>query len=145
MVADRKPSIFERHASTTPKDFRNSVVLGGTIIAWALASAGSLLLLDRFESLVPDGPISWAIASLPTVLGVALVVVFTRYLRETDELQRTLQLQAVAIAFGGTYFAFAAYGAFEPLGAPPATFDHYFVVVCAVYSSISFLNWRRYR
>jgi len=144
-MTDRKPSVFERHAATTPKDFRNSVALGWTLIAWALASAGSLTLLNRFESLIPDGPISWAVAALPAVLGIVLLFVFTRYLRETDELQRTLQLQAVSIAFGGTYFGFAAYGSFEPLGAPPATFDQYFVVVCGVYTLVSFLNWRRYR
>ncbi len=145
MMTDRKPSLYERCAATTKRDLRNSVVLGWTIIAWALANAGSLLLLNKFRYLVPDGPIPWIVAALPTVLGIVLLVVFVRYLHQSDELQRILQLQAVAIAFGGSYFGFAAYGSFEPLGAPPVTFDHYFVVVCVVYSAVTFLNVRRYR
>ena len=57
-------------------------------------------------------------AALPTIAGGVLLAAYIRYLREIDELQRAIQLRAMALGFGGGFLAICGYVTFQPLGAP---------------------------
>ena len=86
-------------------------------LGWALCFVGAAKALD-------DGAMTgigaWLIATAPTVAGAGLLIVYVRYLRSIDELQRAIHLEAMAIGFGGGFLAICAYVTFEPLGAPAA-------------------------
>ena len=58
------------------------------------------------------------VAAIPAIASVWLLLRYARYLRHTDELERLIQLQAFAWAFGGWFFAVCSYLPFEVLGAP---------------------------
>lgn len=138
-----KPSFWARCAGITPRDRRNQLWASVAIIAWALIYSTSLTLINK--EIVPDGPISWILAALPTLAGLLVILAYIRFIRQADELQRLVQLQSLALTFGVTFFAFAGYRIVELLGAPPADFDHYIVITCVLYSLVTVLAWRRYR
>jgi hypothetical protein len=84
---------------------------GGRIGAWFSAAAvlafGSSLLM-RFVTM-PTG-LKLAVAALPAPALVALVLAVRRSNASLDEMQRRIQLEAFATAFGFATIAFLAFG-----------------------------------
>lgn len=137
-----KEPFWERCGDTTPRDRRNMVWVVGALFFWALSFAGVQKLIEK--DLLPAGPLPWLLAALPAVAGILVIVMYGRFLRDLDELQRLIQLQGIALAFGGAYFAYAGYQIFERLGAPPADMSAYVVVWSVLYSFRSYFGWRRF-
>jgi hypothetical protein len=67
-------------------------------------------LLARDDDSVP-------VLALPIVVGAVVVWSFARYLREADELQRGIQLNALALGFGVTFIWVTTYTALQGVGA----------------------------
>lgn len=127
----------------TPEDRRNNarVVLGAVIWAICLLAASYLI---RHEVL-PDGAIEWLVALVPTIAGIVVLILYSRYLRETDELQREIQLKALALGFGAGWIALAGYPLLERLGAPVIDAGVYVLVMAVFFTIGNVLGWRRYR
>ena len=138
----REP-FWVRCGDTTPRDRRNLMRVMWTLGAWAVCFAGGSQLIAK--DLLPAGPLPWVVAALPSVLGVFVLVAYGRFLREADELHRTIQLQALALGFGAGWFAFTGYRIFERLGAPAADIADFTMVMALFYAIGAFLGWRRYR
>jgi hypothetical protein len=134
---------LERCADGSPRDRRNQRSFVWVVLAWAIVFVGASLLLKR--GLVAAVPAQWFLAALPIVLSVLVLMVFARYLREADELQRHIQLHALALAFGGSYFAIMGYTVFEKLGAPTLETDDIALVMVGLYILGVILGRRRYR
>ena len=128
---------------TTPQDRRSVIRLLLALAAWAVCFAGGSQLIKR--GLLPDGPISWGVAALPTIAGVAVILAYIGFLRETDELQRIVQLRALALGFGGTFSAIAGYRDFMRLGAPAADLGDFTLVMAVLYTVGVLVGWSRYR
>ena len=79
--------------------------------AWVLASAG----IGR--GWVPGGAPAITVTLLHVLLGGAMMLAFRRFLREADELQRRIQLEALALGFGAAVVGAAAYRLLERAGA----------------------------
>ncbi len=126
----------------TPQDRRSRLRFSGFSLAWAICFVGATFLLKR--ELLPAGAASWVVAALPTVAAVFLLLAFGRFLRDTDELERLIQLKALALGFGGSFFIFAGYRMFELIGAPAAPND-LLVVMPILYVVGILLGRRRYR
>jgi hypothetical protein len=124
---------------STPRDQRNSPRILGASLAWAGSLIGTALLL----TLELPGPIAWLVAPIPTVAGIWAFFVYRRFLREADELQRMIQLHALALGFASGWIAICGYPMFERVGAPPAEANAY-VVVMAVFYIIGVLVGRRH-
>lgn len=143
-MSEPTPEASSRCSNTaTRQDLRNQITLAGACLAWALTFVASLHLIR--EGLAPAGPVSWALAALPTLLAIPVLVIFLRFLRGTDELQRLIQLEAMALAFGGGFFVLCGYEIFEELGAPAADTLDLVVVLPVLYALGSLLGWWRYR
>lgn len=82
---------------------------------------------------------------LPTVAGVILLAAYTRYLREIDELQRAIQLRALALGFGGGFLGICGYVTFQPLGAPQVDPVSLLVVMPVLYAIGILVGSGRYR
>ena len=134
---------WARCGDTTARDRRNLKRAMWILAAWAVLFAGGSQLIKR--DLLPAGPIPWVVAALPTIAGVFVLLAYGRFLREADELQRTVQLQALALAFGGSWFAISGYRVFERLGAPHADGMDFTLVMALFYAVGILLGWRRYR
>ena len=143
MKEDTPASAWVLCFGATPRDRRNERRVAGICLAWALSLTGGTFLIKN--DLLPAGPIPWLVAALPSVVAVFLLLSFGRFLREADELQRLIQLQALALAFGGGFFAICGYAQFEKLGAPAVNTLDFLAVMPLLYVVGIFLGWRRYR
>ena len=128
---------------TTQRDMRNQLRFLVACLAWAILFAGATFVMRR--ELVGTGPLAWVVATLPTLGAIAVALTYAHFLRYADELQRQIQLKALALGFGAAWVAICGYPLFEPLGAPAAEADDYFLVMVAAFALGSILGWRKYR
>lgn len=134
---------WTRCGGTTPRDRRNQLRVLWTMAVWAVCFVAGSLLIER--EVLPVGAGRWTVAALPCLAAVLVLVAYPRFLREADELQRLVQLEALALGFGGAFFAFMGYPLFERLGAPTLDVGDLGVVMAILYSLGGLLGWRRYR
>jgi hypothetical protein len=125
-----------------PQERSRNVRLAGACLAWGVCFVGARWL-TRDDGLV--GPLRWLVATVPTLAGAALLVAYTRYLREIDELQRAIQLQAMAFGFGGGFLAICGYVTFQPLGAPEVDSYSLLAVMPIFYAIATLVGSGRYR
>jgi hypothetical protein len=94
------------------------IELGGALLAYGAALVISLLVLSH------DGVSGgWrvVVSLLPMVPGLGMCWAVLRQLRRMDELQRRLQLEALAFAFATTALLTFSYGFLENVGFPRAS------------------------
>lgn len=126
----------------TARDRHNLNRATWLLAGWLVSFAASTLLLKH--ELVPAGPLSWGVAALPSLVGVAVLFAYGRFLRHADELQRKIQLQAFAVGFGAAFFIGFGYRLFERLGAPPGNVSDLSSVLVFFYCIGLWLGRRRY-
>lgn len=132
-----------RCADTTPRDRRHQMRFLSTVFAWAVVFLGASYLI-KFE-LVPAGPLAWLTAALPAAVAILVMVVYARYLKEADELQKLIQLNSLGLGFGAGWVATCVYPLFERLGAPAADPGDYFLVMTIFFALGNLVGWRRFR
>jgi len=142
MIDARQGPSSEPCVGATQRERRMDLRLAGACLAWAVCFAGARLLI-KYGAV--SGASAWLVAALPSVAGVMLLAAFTRYLREIDELQRTIQLQAIALGFGGGFLAICGYVTFEPLGAPAVDPVGVLAIMPVLYAIGILIGWGRYR
>jgi hypothetical protein len=89
--------------------------LGGSLVAYTALLMASILALQHG---VQPGPWRTAIAVMPMLPAVGICWAVTANLRRIDEMQRRVQLEALALAFMGTAFITFTYGFLENAGLP---------------------------
>ncbi len=123
------------------RDRRNQLRLVGWIFAWAaawvLASAG----IGR--GWVPGGAPAITVTLLHVLLGGAMMLAFRRFLREADELQRRIQLEALALGFGAAVVGAAAYRLLERAGATDVSDVSDVIMILAVGYSVGVIAGQR--
>lgn len=129
--------------AATGCDVRGQLRLAGVCLVWGILFAGGMMLIKH--ELLPAGPLPWLIALLPSVAGVFVLLEYVRFLRRADELQRLIQLQAMAWGFGGGFLAICGYSLFEQLGAPSADAAGIVAVMPILYAVASLVGAWRYR
>ena len=102
----------------TPRDQRNTLTSAIWQGLWVFSVIGIETLFDFRPELVPAGVLHWLVAALPLLIGAGALWFWLRYLREADELQRRIQLNAVALGFGVTFIWITSYSALAGAGAP---------------------------
>ena len=82
----------------TARSRKNSI----RIILWSLAWAVSMVVADKAElyEWYSSDLISIAAIILNGLIGVGLIFTFIRFLKDLDDLQRKIQLDALAISMG---------------------------------------------
>ncbi|HEY8597461.1 MAG TPA: hypothetical protein VIL85_03460 [Thermomicrobiales bacterium] len=66
----------------------------------------------------PDAPWRFAVALLPMIPAIGVLVAILRQMGRLDELQRRIQFEAIAFAFAGTALLTFSYGFVENVGFP---------------------------
>lgn len=139
---DGDPSGLLECGGTTPRQRRNTALLLGAFLLWAIGFLGATWAIT--EGTVSGVP-SLAVAAVPVILGVLVLFGYRRFLRESDELQRQIQLEALALGLGVGWVAISSYPLFERLGAPVIESGDYVLIIAVAYSFGSVLGWRKYR
>ncbi len=89
--------------------------LGGAMVAYGVMLTASLVLLTHNAV---HGPWRVVVSLLPMVPGFCMCWAVLRQLRRIDELQRRLQLEALAFGFAATALITFSYGFLENAGFP---------------------------
>ncbi len=92
-----------RCADMTAADRRNLNRATWLLAAWAVAYVGAAMLLKRGG--VPAGPATYLVALVPSALAVLAMLGYYRFLRHAEELQRKIQLEALALGFAAGFVA----------------------------------------
>lgn len=142
----RRPGAFRRFVTTctqmTAADRRNSWRAAGWLLVWAVSFV-SVAFAIRTEALSAGLWTYLAIAG-STALGIVAVLAYVRFVRQADELQRKIQLEALALGFAGGFIAQFAFSLIERAGIMDVEIGDLFLVMCVCYSVGLFLGARRY-
>ncbi len=137
---------MEQHELTaTQVATRNTLQLFVWTVAWvatlALASFGAKFLWD-FQPVV-----SWIAIGLNVAVGIGWIISHARFLRRSEELQRKIQLEAIAIALGVGLVGGFAYAAAENIKLIAFESDIAFlsVLMAIVYIVATIVGNLRYR
>ena len=88
-------------------DVRNMRRVGRWSIAWAVAFVAATFAFER--GVASFSAAAWVLVVLPTAAAVQTFRVYRRFLREADELQRSIHFEALALGFGaGIVFMMSA-------------------------------------
>ena len=117
-----------------------------TWLLWLLLWAGSFfgLTLLHETSGVPAAGFGYAAAVANAALGAAAVWTYVRFLRRADELERKVQVEALALGFGVGAVGMLAYRLLERAGAPPIDVADPLLAMLAGYVVGIMLARRRY-
>jgi hypothetical protein len=116
-------------------------VATGWIFIWSLAFVVASYLLKR--DLV-SGPARWGVAIFPTVLGIGSILVFQRFLSKADELQRKIQLEALAFGFGVGVIGSVGLELLQHAGSPVFDVSSPMLLMVAAYALAIYSGTRRY-
>ena len=116
--------------------------LGGALVIYAALLVASIYLT---RALHPGGLARYAIVLTPMLGIVACVWAIVRQLRRLDEMQRRIQLEALAISFAGFAFGSLAWGFAESAGAPHLPTFLIWPVMAALWVVGGFIAHRQYR
>jgi hypothetical protein len=109
---------------------------------WAFSFVAVTFGIKR-EWLPFGGALAGVIAT--SLLGVATVLAYRRFLNETDELRRKIEVEALALAFGIGLFGGLSYWLLELSGAVPAKgFVWIFLVMIVTHPVAVLIGLRRY-
>lgn len=90
---------------------------------FSFAMLGYVVVLPISILLIQASPATawWRVpvALAPVVPAAFVLVAFLRYFRRMDELQRRIQFEGLALAFGATTLLTFSYGFLENVGFPP--------------------------
>jgi hypothetical protein len=97
------------------------------------------------KGLVPMGPPAWIVAALPLLASFYTLRAYLKYLREADELQRRVQLEALGLGFGAGVLFMMGYRLFERIGAPKLDMNAALFVMLLTWAFAQAWIARRYR
>ena len=112
------------------------------LFVWGLTFIGAGIAVQRE---IVQGSLAWGAAALPVATAIIVMLAFGRFLRDSDELQRRIQLEALALGFGVGWFAICLYPLFVDLGASALDESDYVLIMAAFYSLGNVVGWLRYR
>jgi hypothetical protein len=115
--------------------------MGAGLAIYAVLLVGSLSILKRFEL----GVFKYLLVLAPMAGAALAVVAVIRYFAQIDELERKIQLDALAIAFGASALALMSYGFLEGAGLPHLNWTWGWPVMGAMWALGSVISRRRYR
>ncbi|MDE2934174.1 MAG: hypothetical protein OXS47_09960 [Chloroflexota bacterium] len=94
-----------------PKRSYNREMILGFVVYGVLVAISSFVVDAN-----PDAGWRYAIAPLPMIPAVFMVMAYVRYFRSADELQQRIGLESLAFAFGGTFIVTFTYGFLDIAG-----------------------------
>ncbi|MGA7732743.1 MAG: hypothetical protein WCD37_15915 [Chloroflexia bacterium] len=113
------------------------------MIAYGLVLTASVLILK--SNLDPDAPWRIPVALAPMIPAMFGMMAFVRYMGSMDELQRRIQLEAIAFGFGGTAALTFGYGFLEGVGFPPINWTFIFPLMIGLWGIGVAIAGRRYQ
>jgi hypothetical protein len=112
------------------RDVKNSNILSAWALAWA-ASLGIIAFISRYEWYSAPLPITAAIV-VNVGIGLGMILAYKHFLKELDELERKVQLDALALSVGVTLVVFGGYSILDKAGVAPALEASHLIMLIAL-------------
>ena len=130
-----------KSASGTEADRRNQYRFLAWMAAWGISFVGgtSLTNIDGI------GVWKWVAATVSALLGLATVAAYVKFLRESDELTRKIQMEGISFAFGVGIVLTVTYQMFQWAGAPVLELSTVATVMLVSFAFGQMNALRRYR
>ncbi len=135
--------IFRMYGRETAVDRRNNRRFTIWCLVWAAAIIGATWIVKSFDDL--PGSAAWIIAAVPNVFAFAALVSYMRFLRMTDELQRRIQIEGLAVGFGVGWIFAMGYLVMQSAGAPALPLTAMILVMTGGWIVGNLLAIRHYR
>ena len=116
--------------------------LGGAFVLYALLLVGAASIERTIQ---PEGALKLAINLVPMIGALAAAWAIMRGLWRMDELQRRIQLDAIALSFLGTALITFGWGFAEGAGLPPLRAFAVWPIMGTLWVLGLFVARRRYR
>ena len=126
------------------RSIRDNLVM----VLWVFIWMASLVVADKAQlyGWWEDGWVTWLAVAVNVFLGLVMMVSFMRLLRGMDDLQRKIQLDALALALGISLVACAAYSLLVTWGyIIDEEVTDIFMIMCVSYSLSVLVGTWRYR
>lgn len=140
-----KPSIWHYlgvGGGATPTDLENNKQLSLWSIAWALTVVAASALLTKLDLALP---LQGLLVLTPSVVAIFVLRAYLKFLRMTDEMQRRIQIEGLAVGFGVGYAFGIAYLVAEAAGAPPLNLAVLIAVMTLGWLGGNFFAVKRYQ
>jgi hypothetical protein len=111
----------------SPNSLRNMILSGLLIVL-------SLFLMIRVNKLDLNPPQQYLVALIPLIPSAIFAYAVARAIASLDELQRRIQLEAIAIGFGGTMVFVTAYGMLGQAGVVQANWGFVTLVMAGFWA-----------
>lgn len=111
------------------------------LLIYAVLVVGTGLLTSAY----PDAAWRYPVAVLPMVPFVYAIAAYVRFMRDLDEVQRRIKLEAFAIAFGATAAVTFCYGFLQHVGLPHVNWWFVWPVMGVSWIAGHIVAERRYR
>ena len=129
-------------SSSTPRDTRNQLRVILWSFVWALSFVAITLIVKK--AWWPFG-LTLAGGLGTSLFGIATMLAYRRFLHETDELRRKIEVEALSLAFGVGVVGGMTYWLLAVMGAVPAMdFIYVFLMMIFAHPVGVFLGRRRY-
>ncbi|MEP7009208.1 MAG: hypothetical protein ABJC13_02695 [Acidobacteriota bacterium] len=131
-----------RGTSGRQRDRRNRWRVTIWALAWALSFAAATLGIKKEWW---SSGVTFAAVIGTALLGLATVLAYRMFLRETDELRRKIEVEALALAFGVGVFGGLSFWLLAVSGAVEVKdFAFLFVAMILIHPLAVMLGYRRY-
>lgn len=117
------------------------VRFGSAMLIYVIVLPLAIILSRRID----PSPWRYALMLLPTIPIFAAMLAFLRYFESMDELQKRIQLYALAVSAGGTAVFGMTYGMLEVAGLPHLLWIWVFPIVVGLWGLGTAIASRRYR
>ncbi len=134
--------LLGRCADMTAADRRNLYQATWWLAGWAVVYVGAAQLLKRGG--VPSGAATALVALVPSVFAVVAILAYIRFIRRAEELQRKIQVEALALGFGAGFVASFGLEMLGKAGLVEAEVSTAFLVMILFYVAGIWLGGRRY-
>ncbi len=125
------------------RDIKNANIVNLWAIVWA-ASLALITFLSKYEWY--SGFPTIAAFTIQTGIGIGMIFAYIRFLKNLDEMERKIQLDALAISVGVTVVGFASYSILDKSGVVPDLKSSYLIAFMAlVYMAAILIGRIRYR
>lgn len=138
----KRPMLDRLCGDMTESDRRNLNRANLWLALWLVSFAAATFMIKG--EVISTGITSWIVAAVPLVVGLGAMLAYGRYIRQADELQRRIQVQALALGFGVAFFFGFGYRLLEKVGAPAADISDVSIVMAFFYFVGLWIGRRRY-
>ncbi|PCJ48657.1 MAG: hypothetical protein COA74_08080 [Gammaproteobacteria bacterium] len=113
------------------RDIKNAIIVNFWILAWAV-TLGAVSYLSDYQWYTASWWASSAGLLVHLSVGIGMILAFKRFVKEADDLERKIQLDALAISVGLTVVTFSSYSILEMSAVVPELTAAYLIVVMSM-------------